>query len=223
MTRIAPVCAAAILATGCGKMLHHVNKGPPQYVLRQATESPSLTVFQASRRSQTRVELKVKHLREASVARTVVYGSSESFTESGSILWELIELPFGLLISFTALLDFSASVPPTAGQIDLSGEPAFVMINPFQRVLSVKIRVLVPSDRIAFKDPTRHRAYNVKLPVEGVTVSYRILDDARATIASGSGRTDMFGAIAIDGVNEAAVGIEATYDGTTAVVPIKPQ
>jgi len=31
----------------------------------------------------------------------------------------------------------------------------------------------------------------------------------------------MFGAITIDGVDEAAVGIEATYGGTTAVVLIQ--
>ncbi len=225
MRRTAALGAAAILAASCGKSLHDVHKGPPQQVQTQATESVPRIMFQADRRSPTRVELKVKQLREASVVRTVVYGSSESFTEQGSLLWELLELPFGLLLLLpNLLLDENATVePPEAGHVDLSSNTAFVLLNPFEGFLGTRLRVSLPTERITFKDPPRHRAYNVKLPMEGVTVSYRVLDDARATVMSGSGRTDMFGSISIDGVGEAAVGIEATYEGTTAVVPIKLQ
>ncbi len=93
------------------------------------------------------------------------------------------------------------------------------MLDPFERSLSTTTRWR-SSDRLTFRDPPRSHTYTVKLPIEGVTISYRVLDAAHAALKSGTGQTDMFGSITIDDVGEAAVGIEATYEGTTAVVPV---
>lgn len=215
------VIACSVLAAACGKPYHLAMKGAPNHVEMKATESSPRVLFLARRRSATAVELRVKQLREVSAARTVYYNSNETFSESGSFLWELLEVPMGL-ITLPALMMISMKTELGPDALDLSASPFLVTLNPFERLLSIKIRNAV-TDRNAFHDAPRRRSYNVKLPLEGVTVTYRVVDDAHATIASGTGKTDMFGVIAIEGVDERAVGIEAHYDNTAAVVAIQPK
>lgn len=219
MKRIVLV-AWSVLAAACGPAFHTAMKGAPNHVEMKTTESSPRVLFLARRRSTTAVELRVKQLREVSVARTVYYNSNENYSESGSFLWEILEVPMGLITLPANIISIKTELGNDA--IDLGASPFLVALNPFERFISVKMRNTV-TDRRAFHDPPRRRSYNVKLPLEGVTVTYRVLDDARAAIVSGTGKTDMFGVIEIEGADERAVGIEAHYGDTASIVAIQPK
>ncbi len=221
------VLALLVAAAGCSRWTIRVrDKAAPNRVERKATRSEPRTVVQARRMDATRLEIKVKHLVSVTVDATVHYSARETLVESGHWLWEIVEMPLGLLMVWTTTMDIEI-IPPSRTRKVTSRYKSFAttFLDPTTRAIKMvsKTNVIAKGDH--FSDAPVRSYVNVRLPVEGAAVTYRILDDSRAVVREGTGTTDMFGAVEVDlgdeVVADRAVAVEVAAAGATSTVPIR--
>ena len=103
-------CASLIPAlAACGPAFHTVRKGPPHHVKLEAERSKPASLHMVRRIDEQTVEVKTKQFYQVEVAQTVHYAATETVSESHSLLWELVEIPLGLVTFPIVFID------PTAG------------------------------------------------------------------------------------------------------------
>jgi len=217
------VLALALMA--CGPVFTiHTRNSPQRVAVTKQASSPEL-VFIARFVGSGAVELVAKHAYDVRVTRVVHYGSASFEFGRANPLFELIEIPFGLvMLAFgPAWWESMTDIKSTSTKkVEQHTNTLLAMLNPFQSGGSLYGRVSPDSNADVFADPPVVRAFRVSLPAPTLTISFRALDDDEQSIATGTVQTDAFGRATIANVT-GAIGLEVTIAGKTRVIPIEPE
>lgn len=221
---VAVVAAAAATFVACTRDTFVIHtKSSPKRVDRKVVPEPTRTVFSARRRAPDRVEIRVGRRGPVSIERTVVYGSSLTRGVGGSALWEIVEFPLGLIGFWTFFMDMGSAMDRDNVKSEWTHRSFFItFLDPTTRMMSIDFVTARESDDTEFRSDTETTHLYAQAPAQGTRVRYRVLDDRRQVLLEGSGTADAFGAVAVDGITEAAVAIEVSDGDTKWYLPIPP-
>jgi len=107
-------------------------------------------------------------------------------------------------------------VAPTMTKVHM----ATAAINPAASIFAVDIVRTENTDIEVFADEPRKIAFGMKLPVKGVELEYRVLDEAGAELGAGSGTTDVFGEVVVSGVEAKPAAVEIKVPGLERTIKL---
>ncbi len=209
--RVAAVGLALVLMGGCATLVGY-ERGLPKRVEVTKQASPAQLRFVAERTGDGSLEIAALSTRDVKLQRRIVYNTIESRYEQGNPLWELFEVPFGVL----ALPIMAIAVP--AGYFSLPESTThkrnrmrdsigliFGWVNPFQGIVGGHGIFDPNTDREVFFSQPRATRFRVSLPRPSLAITYRIGPVGGGEGLKGQGRTDSFGRVEVRGVGRGAL------------------
>ncbi|MBA2539636.1 MAG: hypothetical protein H0V17_08380 [Deltaproteobacteria bacterium] len=222
MTR--PSCVVLALLAACGPELTiHERTAPIRVTVNKQASRPELRI--AARFVATNsVELVAKHATEVRISRVVHYGSTTFEMGSWNPIIEILEIPAGLFILlFPGFWSGPYKTTNTSTRkAEVHNTWLVALLNPFQTTIKYRIRTKPTSDASRFLDPPVIRELEMRLPVPGLVIAFRALDEGERAVAHGVVTTDQFGRATIADL-PGAVALEVTVRDVSTVIAIDPE
>lgn len=215
--RLVWLCLAAGLGLpGCASYVAYERGLPKRVEVIRRVDAPG-TRLVVRRTAPDRIEITVLTRRVMHTRRRVVYNTIEVRGEwNPNLLWELLEVPYGIV----AILPLATIIPlgvydfpdsPTMKQDHFRNRMALIFgfVNPAQSVMSPRFVRDPDTDREVFFSEPASTTYSVSLPRPQAVVQYRIRRADGQDARTGSGTSDRFGRVLIDGLPQGPLQVEA--------------
>lgn len=220
---LAALCALAGCASNPVYTAHR--RGFPRDVMVEKVASePELRVH-VERRGEA-VRLRVGTLQHVELTRRVRHGDWR-FDARGSVGGEVGEMIAGIYMAIIggplclALADFDYQSPEY--EVDFHDPGQFFFLDPTRTVWgTLSIDAQPVEDEGRFLGPETRRAYDVRLPLEGQRVAFRLLDAGRRPTAEGEGVSDVLGRVPLPAPGPLDVAVEVRVGERTVVLALPP-
>lgn len=211
------------LCSGCTTAVYW-GKGWPAHVALEREAAPAQLAVVLERVSPG-AELALLEAQALKTRQTLNYSTIESRTvSSANPLWQLLELimflpPFGPIlvpVSIRGSLAVAEADPdmkaPAWRNALLAG---IAPLSPFHGIFGTETTVEVRYDEPHFTEPPISLDYELRRPLRGQALRYRVVDAAGAVVAQGEGSTDDFGTVQIQRLQPGPLEIEVETAGRT--------
>jgi hypothetical protein len=224
------VTALCSLALGCagGPTVTVYHRTSPRRVEVEKVPSPSSLFALAIRRNPDRVDVHLKQESRVTLRRVLQYNAEALvYGPSGNVLFEILELFTGLLVLIDpGLWGFEAQLDghDTATRKLVRHRSAILaLLDPTTSAVANNVREVPLVTEPIFSDPPVVREYQIRVPAPGLTVAFRVMDEARRVLAEGTRTADAYGELQITGplVRGVAVELKVAAVRATIVVPIQ--
>ncbi len=213
----------AVSVVGCGgPTLSVYRRSSPRSIDVKKEASAPVVLFLA-RRTEAGVVIAAKRASEVKLTRQVHHNASAfHYVHDGNVFLEFLEL-----VTSPAVVVFPAFWEPLYSGDDGPDRKTeyhvsmpVAAINPRQSMRNFDIEQELIADVDLFIDPPTVRKYVVRLPIEGLTVSFRLLDEGGQAVGTGRIVTDIHGRILVLDPTGLAVAAEVEADGKKTIIPV---
>lgn len=217
-----------LLQPGCtGIIAHERGLAKRVEVTKQASAPQARLVIDRS--GPDRIEIAVLARRSIALQRRIVYNAIEIRGEwNPNPLWELFEVPFGIVALPMAPFMYGFGMGKFANTNAFRADSVhntlafwLGLANPLQSVVAARYVRNPNVDEEMFFSPAVTTGYAVSLPAADELVRFRVLDAAGALLREGSARTDDFGRITVDALPNAALQVQAWHKGAHAAAVLR--
>lgn len=230
LRRIAVAAIFAVMQPACTGFIAH-ERGLAKRIEATKQAGAAVTALVIARSGADRIEIALLARRVIALQRRIVYNAIELRGEwNPNPLWELFEVPFGLLAlpmaPFMYGYGYGKYEDTEVFRADsVRNSLAFWLgfINPFQSVVAARVVRNPNVDQELFFSPPVKTSYAVSLPVPDEQVRFRVTAATGELIREGVARTDDFGRIVVDKLPHGALLVQAWHQGQEVAVALRPR